>query len=144
MGFLNNAKKKLQQATRGIGEETVRVVDYDEAQEVSQPRQKSEPEVLSSYDESAFEVDDESNEYFKKQEEAHQELLKSYGDAPVPKVLEGRIQDVLDLLNIPPTFEIDATVLLPEDFKDVSFDIQVPQGYEMGEVNSFVSIKRGS
>ena len=142
MGFLNNAKKKLQQATRGIGEETIHVVDYDEeqeTQEVAQPRQKSEPEVLSSYNESAFEIDDESDEYFKKQEEAHQELLKTYGDAPVPKVLEGRIQDVLDLLNIPPTFEIDATVLLPEDFKEVSFDIQVPQGYEMGEVNSFVS-----
>lgn len=148
MGFLDNARKKLQEVTRGLGEETVRVVDYDdpstEEPEARQPKplkkeKVEEHAVLSSYEDSAFEVDDQSTDFFKKQEEAHQELLKSYGNTPVPKVLEGRIQDVLELLDIPATFEIDSTVLLPEDFKEISFDIQIPQGYEMGEVNAFVS-----
>lgn len=141
MGFFDKAKKKFQDTAGSFGEETIRVVDYDELE-------KDEPEEATvtptsiptdNYSDSAFSVEDGGSDFFEKQEEAHQELIKSYGDRPVPTVLEGRIQDVLELLSIPATFEIDASVLLPEDFKGVSFDIQIPQGYEMGEVNAFVS-----
>lgn len=146
MGFFDKAKKKFQDTAGSFGEETIRVVDYDELE-------KDEPEETTSvptniptdnYSDSAFSVEDGGSDFFEKQEEVHQELIKSYGDRPVPTVLEGRIQDVLELLSIPATFEIDASVLLPEDFKGVSFDIQIPQGYEMGEVNAFVSRAKNS
>ena len=135
MRFLDSAKKKMQKATSGMGEETVRVMDYDAPPVESQPSLDLTP----SYEDSAFQVDDDANEYFVKQEQAHQELLDSYGDKPVPTVKEGRIEDVLQLLQIPATFEIEDRVLLPEDFKGIAFSVQVPQGYEMGEVNSFLA-----
>lgn len=148
MGFLENAKRKFQKVTRGIGEETIRVVDYDEEQEPPSKKQArpaknkavapKRREPITSSQESAFDVDNESEDYFAKQEAAHQELLSSYGDRPIPKVQEGRIQDVLSLLDIPSTFELESSVMLPEDFESIDFSIQVPQGYEMGEVNAFV------
>lgn len=49
-----------------------------------------------------------------------------------------KIDDILDLLQIPPTFEIPGEVFLPEDLKQVHFDIQVPSGYDESQVKRFV------
>lgn len=57
-----------------------------------------------------------------------------------PEVKDNKIQDILDFLQIPSTFELDADILMPEDIgeEDTMFDVQVPEGYEMAEVQEFV------
>lgn len=188
MGFLDNTKDRLRNMAKGIGEETVRVVDYDEileqeekakaapktentVEEKPAPKQKverkplkfpkfadkpkpvkaqpekpvkvapapvvePEPEVFEvpeDYSDSAFAVINPS---------AFTEptALTNIDMSPVdtPEARAGRVQDVLDLLRIPATFEIERDVFLPEDLRDISFDTQVPQGYDMGQVNTFV------
>lgn len=59
-------------------------------------------------------------------------------NTPELKYDEEKIKDVLEVLKIPATFVIDSEVLMPEDFKDVEFDLQVPQGYDIGQVEFFV------
>lgn len=156
MSFFNKAKEKLKEATRGFGEETIRVVEEEaptkQSPQNSRPQRDTEDHSTDEFNEnsgvddfvandedSGFFVEDDGSDYFVKQEEAHQELLNSYGDIPVPKVREGRVEDVLSLLRIPATFEIGQDVLLPEDFKGIDFSIQMPSGYEIGEVNAFVA-----
>ena len=51
---------------------------------------------------------------------------------------EVKIKDVLEVLKIPSTYVIAADVLMPEDFKAIEFDLQVPQGYDIGQVEFFV------
>lgn len=50
-----------------------------------------------------------------------------------------RVKDVLESLEIPATYEVPANVLLKGDTDDLEFDIQVPRGYDMSQVMSFVS-----
>lgn len=57
---------------------------------------------------------------------------------------ERKIEDVLEVLQIPATFEIPDDVFLPEDIKDVSFDVQVPHGFDEGQVTYFVGQARNS
>lgn len=184
MGFLDKAKQQLQvaeqrfqEATRGVGEETIRKSErFDEPpskkkkKKKKEPRQHEKPEkkvkekirlpkpekkpekkveeipepvpepVPEPEEKSAFTVDDNfGKKFFEDKDREQKEFLDSYGDKPVPKVIEGRIQDVLELLGIPSTFEIDDSVLLPEDLEKIQFDLQVPQGYEMGQVDAFVN-----
>lgn len=170
MGFLDRAKSTIKKATKGIGEETVNVVDYDEVEEVNkQPKQRkkaapkkkspkvSEPLDYSngglsdSYDsstvtkahedipvveETAFDIDlSETKDFISEKRSAEQ----GHDRHPDKKEKNQRVSDILDVLNIPITFEIESDVFLPEDLKDISFNLQAPQGYEMGEVNTFVS-----
>lgn len=58
------------------------------------------------------------------------------------KVSQQKIDDILEVLKIPATFEIPRDVFLPDDLKNVSFDIQVPEGYDPGQVIKFVSQSR--
>jgi hypothetical protein len=55
-----------------------------------------------------------------------------------------KVEDVLDLLRIPTTFEVPADVFMPEDLKKVDFDTHVPYGYDLGQVMRFVSQSRTS
>lgn len=114
-------------------EDTVR----NEPSVTDQSNDKEYGSVTSSN--SAFTVDDDDNTefFFRQQDRAHEEYMQGFGDIPVPSAHEGRIQDVLKLLDIPATFELDPIVFMPEDFDEIDFDIQVPQGYEIGQVNAF-------
>lgn len=85
----------------------------------------------------AFEIDeDEPNFYEQKQ----QQWDSKAGPSPVEDLLpkDGAIQDVLDVLKIPATFTIREDVLMPDDFETLDFDIQVPKGYDIGQVQFFV------
>jgi hypothetical protein len=62
--------------------------------------------------------------------------------AIIPQDDRRKIEDILDLLDIKPTFDIPDTVFMPEDLSNVTFNIQVPQGYDTGQVLSFLSQTR--
>lgn len=174
MGFLDRAKETLKQATKGVGEETVRVVDYDDEEEPLVPKNpvakknvaKKDPSKASSGKGFSFPKmnstkqeskparttksrvptapkvapPSKTNSAFDFGEDAEVEDVFESGDLhPDKEVKEEKIQDILDLLQIPSTFEIERDVFLPEDLVKVSFNMQVPQGYDMGEVSTFVS-----
>lgn len=90
----------------------------------------------------AFAIDDDEPNFY----EEKQKLWDSKtGDAAAGLVPDdGAIQDVLDVLKIPATFTIHEEVLMPSDFKDLDFDIQVPQGYDVGQVQFFVEKAQAS
>ena len=64
--------------------------------------------------------------------------------APASTDANRKVEDVLQLMQIPATFEIPADVFLPEDLKDVRFDVQVPSGYDTAQVTKFVTQARTS
>lgn len=55
-----------------------------------------------------------------------------------------KIEDVLEVLQILPTFEIPADVYMDTDMKAVNFDMQVPKGFDEGQVMYFVSQMKNS
>lgn len=55
-----------------------------------------------------------------------------------------QIEDVLEILQIDPTFEIPDNVYLAGDLKGVNFDKQVPYGFDEGQVMNFISSIRNS
>jgi hypothetical protein len=144
MGLLDNAKKRLQQ----FGEETISETDKD----LPEPDKKNShsgimgglkskiPNLGKSFH---IDPDDTADEVISKHEEEYHKMMPSSGE-PVPSVQEGRIQDVLELLDIPPTFEVSNVVLLPEDFDGIDFQIQIPEGYEPSEVEAFKDRARKS
>lgn len=192
MNMLDRAKKQLENRFKGVGEETIRVMDavkeepqakekkpkpapkppvkketktkddnekfnfknkiFSRPVETSDKKAEEEPKQIRQkvqkqpvetppVEESAFSYDDEDveEEYFEKMDKKHKEKMKAYEKVPVPLVDNGKVQDILKILQIPPTFEIDSDIFLPEDLKDIAFDLQVPQGYETSEVDTFVS-----
>lgn len=191
MSMLDRAKMQLENRFKGVGEETIRVMDAvkeesqakekkpkpapkppvkketkakDDNEKFSfknkifsspvktsdkkveeEPKQirkevKKQPIEKPPVEESAFSYDEEiDEEYFEKMDKNHKEKMKAYEKVPVPLVDNGKVQDILKILQIPPTFEIDSDIFLPEDLKDIVFDLQVPQGYETSEVDTFVS-----
>lgn len=66
------------------------------------------------------------------------------GKKNLEEVDESKIKDVLEILRIPSTYIIPNDVLMPEDFKDVEFDLQVPQGYDIGQVEFFIERAEGT
>jgi hypothetical protein len=143
---MDKARSRLKAV--GVGEETVRIVDYDE--EVARPAPKA-PRPVARADESVWEEPEDTSttvfevdpheDYFASQQERYDEAMKRYDDVPELRVdpESGKISDVLQVLEIPETFELDHTVLAPEDFEDIVFDQQIPQGYDMGQVNIFLT-----
>lgn len=179
-------KNKIASVVQGFGEETIKVVDYDEKKSKTLPKPrirkpktrkimpriaapKVEPiiaekdenttdssdsntsETTSSVpentmvddvkfdDTSAFTIDDDYD-YSQTQSNTHQTHSEVHTtEDNLKPVDENAIKDVLEVLQIPATFEIDNDVFLPEDLVGIQFDLQVPQGYEMGQVDSFLS-----
>lgn len=119
-------------------------------------RQKPEPEEevaeekheFTSYDDSAFALDQEQENFYSSQQEVYKEAQEERRqDLEDVTVSENKIQDVLEVLQIPATFAIESDVFLPEDIEDVVFDLQAPFGFEQGQVTTFtertkVSVKR--
>ena len=99
------------------------------------------PIVYEDEEDSAFDTseDDETREFMNNMTSKFKKKMKSYEAVPVPTIDEGKVQDILEILQIPATFEIDNDIYMPEDLKEIGFDIQVPQGYDIGEVDTFVS-----
>lgn len=111
----------------------------DEPEETNVFAVEPEPEPEEKEETPAFEMDKDTSGFFANMTQKHKKRMKEYESVPVPKIDEGKVQDILEILNIPPTFEISQDIFLPDDLVDIDFNLQVPQGYEMGEVDSFVS-----
>lgn len=182
MSILDRAKRQLEERFKGVGEETVRVMDAvneePEPKERKAPKEKpvrqkqaekskdnekfsfknrilsrpekedikegkpapKQAEMITEENDDAFDYDESiEKEYFETMGKKHSKKMKAYEQVPVPVVDEGKLQDILKLLQIPPTFEIDSDIYLPDDLNSIAFDIQVPQGYETSEVDTFVS-----
>lgn len=85
----------------------------------------------------AFEIDDDEPNFYEEKQKQWEGKAggKNAIDELVPEI--GAIQDVLDVLKIPATFTIREDILMPDDFDNIEFDIQVPQGYDIGQVQFF-------
>lgn len=147
MSLIDKAKQKLMSAQKILGEETVRVVNYKNDNQDSElenetsatPSSKSIGRE-SSGSGSAFNLEEKVGFFGKKKkpdaiDEAAEELVK---------VDQNKIKDVLEVLQIPATFEIDSDTFLPDDITEVEFDYQAPHGYDMGQVGAFVEQARSS
>ena len=134
MGFLDRAKKKIGSLT----DETIALGKMDKEPE---PEAKPAKESRPRRQETLFAGDDQSEGFFAKlqarQDRQQAERERRYGDMAKPEATDGAIQDVLSLLGIPATFEIKHDVFMPDDVDKVKFDLEVPQGYERAEVDSF-------
>lgn len=85
----------------------------------------------------AFEIDDSEPNFYEEKQAAWDSKNQGAGvNELVPD--NGAIQDVLDVLKIPSTFVIGERYLMPDDFQEIDFDIQVPQGFDQGQVQYFV------
>jgi len=85
----------------------------------------------------AFEIDDSEPNFYEEKQAAWDKQSQGAGvNELVPD--NGAIQDVLDVLKIPSTFVIGERYLMPDDFREIDFDIQVPQGFDQGQVQYFV------
>lgn len=89
---------------------------------------------------SAFNLDEvDSDFYDNAQHDYDKQQQEMNSGVPDLNPKDDRIQDVLEVSGIPPTFVIASGVLLPEDVADVFFDTQRPFGYEPGQVKQFVA-----
>lgn len=93
---------------------------------------------------SVFAIEEEEDDFFKRQDELFQEGEKLFVGQPLLEAQNSRVQDILKLLDIPETFVIGQDVFLPEDLSGITFDTQAPYGYEMGQVTSFMEKTRRS
>jgi len=129
MGILSKAKDKLKSSGKSFGDETV---FYDEDEEQPRPKPKKKLKIAEDLeDDDTFDQPDLS-EFFDDEPEEE--------DEPAPSVQNDRTTDILEFLQIEPTFEIEADIFMPGDIPNASnmFDVQAPKGYEMGEVEHFV------
>jgi hypothetical protein len=150
MSFLEKAKQKIAGAQKILGEETVRVVNYKDDSRDSElehetsaapaSKPKSENRDSEPSGGSVFNIEEKVSFFGKKKkpdaiDEAAEELVR---------VDQNKIKDVLEILEIPATFEIGQDMFLPEDITDIEFDYQTPHGYDMGQVGNFVEQARDS
>jgi cell division septum initiation protein DivIVA len=158
MSFMDKAKQKIKGVPKILGEETVRVVNYSdddseshvEREPASAPASKLKSAFKdklptpqksdSNSDGSVFNIEEKVTFFGKKKkpdaiDKAAEELVK---------VDQNKIKDVLEILEIPATFEIDSDTFLPEDITEIEFDYQTPHGYDMGQVGAFVEQARDS
>lgn len=157
MSFIDKAKQKIKGVPKILGEETVRVVNYkdsvesssEEASEQATPGTKLKSAIKEKLPNSAksdsdnhsvFNLEDKVTFFGKKKKQDEiDEAAEELG-----KVDQNKIKDVLEILEIPATFEIDQETFLPEDITEIEFDYQTPHGYDMGQVAAFVDQARSS
>ena len=139
MGFLDSARKRLPFLQKGSSHENEE--EYATQQE---DNLGEEPEEASyKTPKSVFSVDDSDKD------NAVNTLNRRYrqtnsSNASVLKARDGKVQDVLDVMRIPSTFDLEPFVLLPEDLDEIDFSIMVPKGYgyDQSEVDAvFARVK---
>lgn len=150
MSFINKMKNTIGNfSPKNLSDETVRVVSEDE--DFEEPQEEFDDTSEDDFtdeeeDNSAFVVDkkDSVKGFLKKKQKQFDDEMEEYSNVPTPKVLGDKIQDVLEVLQIPENFEVPAEVLMPEDLKKIEFDKQAPYGYDMGQVSAFMDKVRVS
>lgn len=143
MGFLDKAKNKLSGLYNSVSEETVRKIDYEVDDEIfdepeAEPKQKPKPKVKA--DKPVVDIKSKLSSIVKT-DKPKVEKVKEEKVAPKKSKKDENpqeVKDVLEVLNILETFKIPPNVLMPEDLEQVKFDLQVPKGYDIGQVNAFL------
>lgn len=51
--------------------------------------------------------------------------------------MKEKVKDILPSLQVMPTFSVPDECLIPQDLDQIIFDVQVPQGYDIGQVTQF-------
>jgi hypothetical protein len=159
MGFLEKAKQKIKNIPKSLGEETVRVIDQEEEDKtLDQPSEKapvapkykskspsrslagvksSIPKLINTPKPS---TELKSNSVFSIENEEKTGLKnESLESSP-----EAQLKDILEVIGIPITFDIEQNIFLPDDMNNIKFDYQAPMGYDVGQVRAFVSKSRSS
>lgn len=161
MGLFDKLAKSVKSVASGFGEETVgRSSSTPEASEPknrASRRSNDEPKPAvrekpsrsrsdeDSFLDSSFEMPDDHAEMMESSRLAHESQMKQYEGIPDPTVQNNRFTDVLDLLQIEETFEVPNDLFIPgqDEILDApNFPIQVPQGYDIGQVDAFVARAR--
>lgn len=115
---------------------------------------------LESSSDTAFDLEDNEPNFYAAEQEKWDELQAKPTFEPIPDKAprktrkkkeevswdfdEQKVADVLEVLRIPATFIISSDMLIPEDFHDIDFDLQMPQGYDIGQVEFFVERSESS
>lgn len=145
-------RKKLSELLPKKGSKAVTEADLDDLPDSVD----EEDELGLAYKvatDTAFEIDEDPPVFSDEDDESDE--IEEFEDLPAlnddrqsPKEEieydESKIRDVLEVLKIPATYIIASDVLMPEDFKNVEFDLQVPQGYDIGQVEFFVERSESS
>lgn len=119
MGLLDKAKSKLSLIAKGAGEESFGVVKKKEEKDF-----KPVIKPLSSEREDFIDA-------------------ALFADVPEENEQE-KLNDILEFLQIKSALEVPETVMLPDDLKNPKFDKVAPIGYDMGQVDGFISQARSS
>ena len=137
MGLFSDMLNRFRNAS---GSETTSTqIKQDVSHSQDEVDYEDEPTISTAH--SVFSIDDND------QDNAINTLNSRYRETnsgPVLKAREGKIQDVLEVMRIPETFDLEPFVLLPEDLDEVDFSVMVPKGYgyDQSEVDSlFARVK---
>lgn len=141
MGFLDKAKQKLKSVSGNLGEETVRVVNYDDEPEAKTAAPAMDtrfsPDPIEEIIPTLPKAVDINNKHslFGSKKKKTDSVDSVVSD--LARMDNNKIKDVLEVLTIPETFEIDSNIFLPEDIQSINFDLQAPSGFDQGQVNAF-------
>lgn len=115
MGLLNKLTSLVN------SDDVVREVDYEKEEDF-------EDRFLSSVDEE-----------FKRKQADYAVKPEDYSKEPTfsSSVVKGHVEDILETLSIPLSYEISRDVLMPEDLVGLHFDLEAPAGYDRSSVDNF-------
>lgn len=128
-------REKRRLGVSAASKQAVQSVEDDEPE-----REEPAPKKFLTPD-TAFEIDENEPNFYEQKQTQWEESTGPNSDL-TPK--DGAIQDVLDVLKIPATYTISDDILMPSDFEEIDFDLQVPQGYDVGQVQYFLEKAEGS
>lgn len=146
-------RKKLSELLPKKGSKEVSDAELDELPDFAEEEEDDLPLAYKVATDTAFDIDDEPPVFGPAEDDEEdfgdfEDLPESGEERSAPKEEieydEVKIKDVLEVLKIPSTYIIASDVLMPEDFKAIEFDLQVPQGYDIGQVEFFVERAEGS
>lgn len=92
-----------------------------------------------SRSESAFALDS-TEEFLEEQQKISDEHRRIMAKVKIPEVQYGKVQDVLEFLQIPFTFVLPENVATADSLKLHKFDLQAPYGYDQGQVDHLFKI----
>ncbi len=130
-GMFNNAKKGKTSSKQHKTQ--------SKPQHSSKTQEQPLPKMPQVDEDSAFNLDNIDDSFLDQKSKEFDAMMNSYSDVPQLEVHDNKVQDVLEVLQISPTFDIESDVFMPDDLQDVEFDLQTPYGYDQGQVNNFLN-----
>lgn len=142
MGFFSNFKKKA------INEDdNKKLVNKNDVSSLNQSN--NDVSVQASFEHKNasqvfFTDDTDKDTFLSENDRKRKEFYDKTANIPLPKVQDGNVQDVLELWNIPVSLKLSNDCITAEEIDEINFDIEIPEGYEKAEVESFKRITRNT